>query len=146
MARYKFSGNRSFEKPLKELQDAFAGRQLSDEFKRMDRRRQRNKTRITRYRGDPIMLKELRELKLRMEGDLRHGQPHLHVVYGKNNRKASYAIKTGERIVGSLDRKHDKAVRAWIGRNRELLLNAWKAITGGDPNYMEVALQLQTAD
>ena len=146
MTRYRITGNRSFEKPLRDLQDAFASKQLADELKRMNRRRQRNKTHITRYRGDPIMLKELRELKLRMEGDLTHAQPHLHVVYGKNNRSASYAIKTGERIVGSLDGKHDKAVRAWIGRNRDLLLRAWKAITGGDPNYMEVALQLRASD
>jgi hypothetical protein len=102
--RFRFSGDPSFRKALIELQDAFASKQFSDELKR---RRPRNKTHITRDRGRPIMVKRLLAITLRIEGDHTHARPHLHVDYGGNFRKASYAIDNGERLAGGLDRKHD---------------------------------------
>jgi Domain of unknown function (DUF4160) len=145
VARFKYSGDPSFKKAMTELQNAFADKQFSDELKRMRRRRLRNKTSITRDRGQPIMVKQLREMKLRIEGDLTHARPHLHVDYGRNRHKASYAIDSGDRLAGGLDRKYDKAVRAWIERNRKLLTRAWKAITGGGA-HLELVLRLRAAD
>jgi hypothetical protein len=84
-------------------------------------------------------------VKLRIDGDLTHARPHLHVDYGRNRHKASYAIDNGDRLAGGLDRKYDKVVRAWIERNRKLLTSAWKAITGGG-TYMELVFQLRAAE
>lgn len=76
VARFRYSGDRSFKAVLTELQEAFAGKQLSDELKRMERRRRHNKTHITRYRGDPVMVRQLLVMKLKIDGDLAHGRPH----------------------------------------------------------------------
>jgi hypothetical protein len=118
---------------------------LSDELKRMERRRRRNETHITRYRGDPIIVRQLLVMKLRIDGDLTHGRPHLHIEYGGNFHKASYAIDTGERLAGKLDRKYDKLVREWIERNRAEVTKAWKDITSGR-DASELVAQLKKAD
>jgi hypothetical protein len=145
LARFEFSGDASFKSMLIELQDAFASKQFSDELNRMDRRRRQNKTYITRNRGQPLMIKRLLAMALRIDGDLKHGRPHLHVDYGGNYHKASYAIDDGQRLAGGLDSKYDKAVREWIGRNRRKLIKAWSAITSGRDAKKLVAM-LRQAD
>lgn len=143
---FKLSGDRSFKKALVELQEAFASKQFGDELRQMERwRRRRNETGITRDRGAPLMLKRLLAMRIRIDGDKTHGRPHVHIDYGSNFHKASYAIDNGERLAGGLDRKYDKAARKWIKKNRKQLLKAWKAITGGRDATKLVA-RLRKAD
>ena len=66
----------------------------------------------------------------------------IHVDYGKNLHAASFAIDTGERLADGLNRKYDKTVKDWIGRNREKLLEAWKLVqSGGKTGAIEAELR-----
>lgn len=61
-------------------------------------------------------------IKIRMYQETQHAKAHFHVDYGRNNHVATYAIDTGERIEGTLDRKYDKSVSTWAKANRENLI------------------------
>jgi Domain of unknown function (DUF4160) len=37
-----------------------------------------------------------------------HKEPHIHIDYGKTPHQASYAIRTGQRLAGNLNRKYEK--------------------------------------
>jgi Domain of unknown function (DUF4160) len=110
----------SFEKELAELQDAFA---MVDLLMRPPRR------------GDSavmkLLLKKLLAIKIRMDGNDNHKRPHVHVDYGKHHHVASYAIDTGERLVGNLNRKYDRAVQEWIAEHTPKLLEAWNQMQAG---------------
>jgi hypothetical protein len=71
-----------------------------------------------------------------MDGNLNHKRPHIHIDYGKQHHVASYAIDSGERLVGSLDRKYDKQVQAWIAMHRDQLLQAWEITQSGQRPQM----------
>lgn len=71
-------------------------------------------------------------IKLKMYQERGHARPHFHVDYGKDVHTASYAIDTGDRIEGTLDRKYDKAVSSWAQENREQLLQVWTALQSGN--------------
>jgi hypothetical protein len=60
------------------------------------------------------MVKELRPIKIRMDGNKNHKRPHVHVDYGKRFHAASYSIKPAERIVGELAPKYDGLGRGLI--------------------------------
>jgi hypothetical protein len=143
--RFKFLGDKALKKELTELQDAFASRQFRDELERMRRRSKVNKTSITRDRGQPIMVKTLLSIKVRIDGDKTHQRPHVHVDYGENHHAASFAIDNGERLAGKLNQKYDKPAREWIGRNKRNLLKAWHAITSGQKTDKIVAQLRRTA-
>ena len=82
-----------------------------------------------------ILVKQHRDIKLRIDGAANHGRAHLHLDYGGEYHATSYAIDNGERLAGTLDRKYDKKVREWITRNRSNLMKAWKAVhSGRGPN------------
>src|ERR1039458_4211077 len=81
-------------------------------------RLQIDKTSITRDRGQPIMVKTLLSIKVRIDGDKTHQRPHVHVDYGENHHAASFAIDNGERLAGKLNQKYDKPARERIGRNK----------------------------
>lgn len=70
-------------------------------------------------------------IKIKLYQERRHSRPHFHVDYGSENHVASYAIDTGERLNGSLAKKYDKVVCAWVERNREALSSVWIAIQAG---------------
>ncbi|MET3212945.1 UNVERIFIED_ORG: hypothetical protein ABIC48_000688 [Burkholderia territorii] len=72
-------------------------------------------------------------IKIKMYQEKQHARAHFHVDYGKNNHVATYAIDTGERIEGTLDRKYDKSVSAWAAANRENLMAVWRALQSGTP-------------
>lgn len=77
---------------------------------------------------------KLEAIAIRMDGNKNHKRPHLHVDYRKERHVASYAIDTGERLVGSLDRKYDREVAEWIEKHRDKLLELWNVTqTGADP-------------
>jgi len=72
-------------------------------------------------------------IKIKMYQEKQHARAHFHVDYGRNNHVATYAIDTGERIEGTLDRKYDKSVSAWATANRENLMAVWHALQSGSP-------------
>jgi hypothetical protein len=59
-----------------------------------------------------FLVKQYQTIKLRMDGNLNHQRPHIHIDYGKEHHVASYAIDNGKRLAGNLDNKYDKQVRA----------------------------------
>jgi len=77
-------------------------------------------------------VKELKEIQIRMEGNKNHKRPHVHVDYGKQHHVASYAIDTGDRLVGDLDPRYDRHVRAWIEGHRSKLLLVWALTQAGE--------------
>jgi Domain of unknown function (DUF4160) len=79
------------------------------------------------------------QIKLKMYQEKGHARPHFHVDYGSQNHAASYAIDTGERLDGVLDRKYDKAVGSWAESNRQQLLNVWDAMQAGKPEQSFIA-------
>lgn len=79
---------------------------------------------------EALLLRE-KPLKLKMYKEAGHGRPHFHVDYGREVHSASYAIDTGERLDGNLDRKYDRVVIAWTEKNRETLLAIWNALQEG---------------
>jgi hypothetical protein len=82
-----------------------------------------------------LMVKKLDPMKLRMSPDKNHFRAHLHIDYGKELRHAaSYAVDTGERLVGSVEKsERDKAIKGWIETNRDELLCLWEDLRkGGD--------------
>jgi hypothetical protein len=76
-----------------------------------------------------LMVKELKRIRIKIDGNTNHKRPHVHIDYGRQFHAASYAIDTGERIVG--DSNYDYEVYAWIGKNRPKLLEAWKLVLAG---------------
>ena len=45
-------------------------------------------------------------LRIRMYKETQHARPHIHIDYGKEPHIASYALDTGERLAGDLDRRY----------------------------------------
>jgi Domain of unknown function (DUF4160) len=81
-------------------------------------------------------------LRIRMYKETQHVRPHIHIDYGKERHVASYALDTGERLAGDLDRRYDKAISAWIAKSQERLFNIWTAIQSSiDPEILIAELQ-----
>src|SRR5438874_228806 len=80
---------------------------------------------LTADRSDPdllfILLKRLEAIRIRMDSSKNHQRAHVHIDYGKQYHAASYAIDTGKRIAGKLDRKYDRTVQEWIADYRPKL-------------------------
>jgi hypothetical protein len=72
------------------------------------------------------------QIKLKMYQETGHSRAHFHVDYGPTNHAAVFAVDTGERIEGSLDRKYDKAITAWTIANKRALLAIWHALQSGE--------------
>lgn len=70
-------------------------------------------------------------LKVKMYQEMSHPRPHLHIDYGSENHIASYAIDTGERLNGLLNRKYDKVISQWITTNRDKLVSIWEDLQNG---------------
>jgi hypothetical protein len=103
---------------------------------------------LTRPRGGDgrevleLLLKEFQPIKIKMDGNKNHKRPHVHVEYGRHFHAASFAIDTGERMVGNLARKYDRSVQTWIGENRSKLLQVWALVQKGkDPNAIVCELR-----
>lgn len=81
--------------------------------------------------GLEFLIKRYQSIRLRMDGDLNHKRPHIHVDYGRELHTAAYAIDDGERLVGGLPTKYDRQIKSWIDTNRSKLLQAWAATQSG---------------
>lgn len=92
------------------------------------------------YRVLEALLIKKEQIKIKMYQEKGHSRPHFHVDYGPQNHAASYAIDTGERLEGELNRKYDKAIGPWVDKNRETLLQTWGALQSGQSEQEFVAM------
>jgi len=60
-----------------------------------------------------------------------HNPPHLHADHG--GREATFDIRTGAMMEGSLPRSAVRRVQLWIALNREALLANWDLAYNGEP-------------
>jgi hypothetical protein len=109
----------NLETELADLQDALANTDLSDALRRM------NDDQGLIY----LLVKILQPIRIKIDGNRNHKRPHIHIDYGRKFHAATYAIDTGERLVG--DRKYDYEVFEWIGKNRPKLMQAWELVQAG---------------
>ena len=87
------------------------------------------------------LLLKVQNIKIKIYQEKGHKLPHIHIDYGKEAHKASYSISDSERIEGDLDKKYDKAIKSWINKNKEKLLNIWNKIQSGE-DFNEYVTQL----
>jgi len=59
-----------------------------------------------------------------------HNPPHIHTYY--QNKKATFDIKTGNKIDGKLPQDKEKLVSAWIILHKEELLANWDLAQNGE--------------
>ena len=65
-----------------------------------------------------------------------HGSPHIHAKYGDD--EASFAIETGEAIIGYFPRAQTRLVQAWIEIHKTELLGIWReAVCGKKPHKID---------
>jgi len=76
-----------------------------------------------------LIVKVLQPIRIRIDGNKNHKRPHVHIDYGRQFHAASYAIDTGERIVG--EGAYDYEVYEWIDKNKPKLLQAWELVQAG---------------
>lgn len=89
--------------------------------------------------GLGILIMKDEPLQIRMEPD-HHKTPHIHISYKKEYHKASYAIKDGKVLAGSLKSKYDKTVKAWIKENKLELEEIWRELKEGNQKKYELLL------
>lgn len=61
-----------------------------------------------------LVVMQLLYTRITIDGDRKHARPHIHVDYEKKKHAATYAIDSGERIVGKIATKYDKEVRNFV--------------------------------
>jgi hypothetical protein len=89
-----------------------------------------------------LLLKKLQAIRIRIDGNKDHQRPHIHIDYGREFHVALYAIETGERIVGDLDIKYDRAIEKWIKERQPRLLEAWNLVQSGrNPDHIVIGLR-----
>jgi hypothetical protein len=82
-----------------------------------------------------LQIIKLGKLKFKMYQESGHRLPHIHIDYGRENHAASYSLDPVARIAGTLDRKYDQKITAWISPRREELLKLWEIVqAGGEPS------------
>jgi hypothetical protein len=78
--------------------------------------------------GRELLVKRHNGICVRVDGNLNHGRPHVHIDHGKSRHTASYAIDDGARLAGYLKKRLDRSVRQWIVKYRQQLLEVWDGI------------------
>lgn len=84
-----------------------------------------------------LLLLRQQNIAIRMDGNLNHGCPHLHLDYARRKHIASYALATGKRLVG--DATYDRPMSKWIATYRGRLHQIWTEIRSGVPNERVLA-------
>jgi hypothetical protein len=62
-----------------------------------------------------------------------HNPPHIHAHY--QNKKATFDIKTGNRLKGNLPHDKERLVSAWIILHKDELLANWELAQNGELPY-----------
>ena len=70
-------------------------------------------------------------IRMYTETGVQHHFPHLHAYY--QDFVATYRVDTGELMAGSLPRRQQRLVEAWIELYREELLVDWDLADAGEP-------------
>lgn len=65
------------------------------------------------------------------ETGTQHHAPHLHAYY--QDHKATFRIDTGEPLAGSLPRRQQRLLEAWIELYQAELLENWNRAQAGEP-------------
>ncbi|WP_333617107.1 DUF4160 domain-containing protein [Acinetobacter variabilis] len=79
-----------------------------------------------------LLLVKNKNLKYKIYQEQGHSMPHIHIDYNEKSHVASYSLLTGERLVGSLNKKYDKEISDWILKYRPILLEVWRLIQNGN--------------
>jgi hypothetical protein len=74
-----------------------------------------------------------------MDGDNKHGRPHIHLDYGPHKHGATFAIDSGKRLVGNVPSKYDKAIERWILANQPSLHEVWQRVRSNEDYSSYVA-------
>jgi len=70
-------------------------------------------------------------IRIFTETGAQHHVPHLHAYY--QDHTATYRIDTGELLTGSLPRRQQRLVEAWIEIYQEELLENWRLADANEP-------------
>jgi len=79
-----------------------------------------------------LLLVKLQDIKIKIYQERGHALPHVHIDYGKTHHVASFSINPTERIEGSLSKKYDRVIIAWISERREAILAIWSEMQQGN--------------
>jgi hypothetical protein len=66
-------------------------------------------------------------------GKREHNPPHIHAYY--QGQKATYDIKTADRLEGKIPNDQEKLVVAWIILHKDELLADWDLAQNGETPY-----------
>ncbi|MEX0729503.1 MAG: DUF4160 domain-containing protein [Aquisalimonadaceae bacterium] len=89
-----------------------------------------------------FLVHKRRNIKIKMYQEKGHYVPHVHIDYGHSHHAATYTIEYAQRIAGSLDKKYDREVTAWISSCREQLQDIWDTTQAGK-NSEELVAELR---
>lgn len=70
-------------------------------------------------------------IRMFTETGVQHRMPHLHAYY--QDYKATFRIDSGELLAGSLPRRQQRLVEAWIELYQVELLENWNHAEAGEP-------------
>lgn len=116
---------------------------VSQDNPALDRTDAIRKTQIVSSAEAGAKLANLKNMTIKIYQEEKHPRPHVHIDYGRERHVASYSVETGERIVqGTLPRKYDKDIRAFLSKHKESVLLIWRTMQlGGDPHRLITELQ-----
>ena len=70
-------------------------------------------------------------IRIYTETSGQHHTPHIRTYY--QDEVATFRIDTGDMIAGSLPRRQQRLVQAWIELYRDELAEAWRRVDSGEP-------------
>lgn len=82
--------------------------------------------------GLELLVRRYQNLRIKIDGNLNHARPHVHVDCGKDWHAASYAIDDATRLAGRINNQYDRLVRQFIDKNRKLLLRIFNGVRLGE--------------
>jgi len=92
--------------------------------------------------GMELLVLKFLNISIRMDRNENHARPHFHIDYGNSRHCATYAVDTGERLVGTLPSKYDRLISAWAIRNSIRLIDLWDRMRS-DVDFAEVLVVLR---
>ncbi|MET0637830.1 MAG: DUF4160 domain-containing protein [Chitinophagaceae bacterium] len=98
----------------------------------------------SKSKGFQILIAKKSDLKFRMEPD-HHQRAHIHIQYGKESHKATFAIDTGELLAGDLPAYQQRVATKWISDHSEPLNRLWTTLKQGE-NHGPIISELQGDD
>jgi Domain of unknown function (DUF4160) len=72
-------------------------------------------------------------VRMYMRDDKQHHLPHIHVQYAEHT--AVYTIPDGELLEGSLPKKQQRLLQAWVELHEDELMADWALAVAGETPY-----------